>query len=159
MIVAESVTKSPIFSLFGESLQGVSTIRAYGDASRFMKQIFQHLDENNRPFFTLCVFFCAAVAFNAKLTRPPLLAGVVNRWLSFRVDTAAGLVSFIAALFVIFKRDMDAALAGFVMSFAMAFADRALWVTRLTSQLEMQANSIERVQECEYPVLTHASSH
>ncbi|GJN92324.1 hypothetical protein Rhopal_005354-T1 [Rhodotorula paludigena] len=122
----ESVTKSPIFSLFGESLQGVSTIRAYGDASRFMKQIFQHLDENNRPFFTLWV---------------------VNRWLSFRVDTAAGLVSFIAALFVILKRDMDAALAGFVMSFAMAFADRALWVTRLTSQLEMQANSIERVQE------------
>lgn len=75
-------------------------------------------------------------------------AGAVNRWLSFRVDTAAGAVSLIAALFVIFARNMDPALAGFVMSFAMAFADRALWTTRLWSQLEMQANSVERVQEC-----------
>ncbi|BGP50526.1 Transporter of the ATP-binding cassette (ABC) [Rhodotorula kratochvilovae] len=122
----ESVTRSPIFSVFGESLQGVATIRAYGDASRFMKQIFGLLDDNNRPFFTLWA---------------------VNRWLSFRVDTAAGAVSLIAALFVIFARKMDPALAGFVMSFAMAFADRALWTTRLWSQLEMQANSVERVQE------------
>lgn len=51
---AESVSKSPIFSSFGEALQGVATIRAYGDASRFMKHIFHLLDENNRPFFTLC---------------------------------------------------------------------------------------------------------
>ncbi|GAA5842131.1 hypothetical protein JCM9279_002796 [Rhodotorula babjevae] len=122
----ESVTRSPIFSVFGESLQGVATIRAYGDASRFMRKICALVDENNRPFFTLWA---------------------VNRWLSFRVDAAAGVVSLVAALFVIFARKMDPALAGFVMSFAMAFADRALWTTRMWSQLEMQANSIERVQE------------
>lgn len=51
---AESVSKSPIFSVFGEALQGVATIRAYGDASRFMTQIFSLLDANNRPFFNLC---------------------------------------------------------------------------------------------------------
>lgn len=50
----ESVSKSPIFSVFGEALQGVATIRAYGDASRFMTQIFSLLDANNRPFFNLC---------------------------------------------------------------------------------------------------------
>lgn len=51
---AESVSKSPIFSVFAEALQGVATIRAYGDASRFMTNIFGLLDDNNRPFFTLC---------------------------------------------------------------------------------------------------------
>ena len=50
---AESVTKSPIFGLFGETLNGVATIRAYGDAARFTKQLFYLVNYNNRPFFTL----------------------------------------------------------------------------------------------------------
>ena len=38
---SESVTKSPIFGLFGETLNGVATIRAYGDSARFTKQVFK----------------------------------------------------------------------------------------------------------------------
>ncbi|GAA5828043.1 hypothetical protein JCM11251_005706 [Rhodosporidiobolus azoricus] len=124
----ESTTKSPIFSLFGEALQGVSTIRAYGDASRFMKDIFRLLDENNRPFFTLWLG---------------------NRWLSVRVDTAGALVALLSALFIIFspQESMDAALAGFIMTFALAFNDRIIWLVRLSASAEVQMNSVERVQE------------
>lgn len=42
---------------------------------------------------------------------------------------------------------MDAARAGFLMSFALAWNDRLLWTVRLWGQVEVQANSIERVQE------------
>lgn len=49
----ESVTKSPIIGLFGETLHGVATIRAYGDSARFTKQAFSLLNDNNRPFFAL----------------------------------------------------------------------------------------------------------
>ncbi|GAA6046061.1 hypothetical protein NBRC10513_002062 [Rhodotorula toruloides] len=122
----ESVTRSPIFSVFGESLQGVSTIRAYGDASRFMRHIFRLLDENNRPFFTLWL---------------------ANRWLSLRTDVFGAIAALIAALFVIFARSMDAALAGFVLSFALMFQERLLWIVRLNAQIEVQANSVERIQE------------
>ncbi|BGP12105.1 Transporter of the ATP-binding cassette (ABC) [Rhodosporidiobolus nylandii] len=122
----ESVTKSPIFSLFGEALQGVSTIRAYGDASRFMQDIFHLLDENNRPFFTLWLG---------------------NRWLSVRVDTAGAFVALLSALFIIFSPSISPSLAGFIMSFALAFNDRIIWVVRLWAQVEVQANSVERVQE------------
>ncbi|GAA5893134.1 hypothetical protein JCM6882_003894 [Rhodosporidiobolus microsporus] len=124
----ESTTKSPIFSLFGEALQGVSTIRAYGDASRFMKDIFRLIDENNRPFFTLWLG---------------------NRWLSVRVDTAGALVALLSALFIIFapQESMDAALAGFIMTFALAFNDRIIWLVRLSAGMEVQLNSVERVQE------------
>lgn len=125
--LAESVTRSPIFSVFGETLQGVSTIRAYGDASRFMRHIFHLLDENNRPFFTLWL---------------------ANRWLSVRVDVFGAFAVLSAALFVIFATSMDAALAGFVLSFALTFSERMLWVVRLNAQIEVQANSVERVQEC-----------
>ncbi|GAA6015204.1 hypothetical protein JCM11491_000503 [Sporobolomyces phaffii] len=122
----ESVTKSPIFSLFGEALSGVATLRAYGDGSRFMEQIFSLLDTNNRPFFVLWG---------------------VNRWLSIRVDVYGALVALVSALFIIFAPRMNPALAGFIMSFALAFQDRILWLVRLFSSMEVNANSLERVQE------------
>ncbi|GAA5950453.1 hypothetical protein JCM3765_004553 [Sporobolomyces pararoseus] len=122
----ESVTKSPIFSLFGEALSGVSTIRAYGDGQRFMEQIFSLLDTNNRPFFVLWG---------------------VNRWLSVRVDVYGALVALLSALFIIFAPRMDPSLAGFIMSFALAFQERILWLVRLFSTMEVNANSLERVEE------------
>lgn len=104
---SESVTRSPMFSVFGEVLSGVASIRAFGDSARFTKQIFSLLNINNRPFFLLWQ---------------------TNRWLSVRVDIAGGFVSFSAACFVLYQRDMDAALAGFILSFAIAFNERILWL-------------------------------
>lgn len=77
---ADSTTKSPIFSVFGEVLNGVSTIRAYGDSTRFAKTLFHLLDRNNRPFFSLWQG---------------------NRWLSIRVDIAGAMVTLAATLFVL----------------------------------------------------------
>ena len=42
----EAVSKSPIFSHFGETLSGVSTIRAYDAQNRFTKLMQKHIDEN-----------------------------------------------------------------------------------------------------------------
>ncbi|KAL8281440.1 hypothetical protein RQP46_006124 [Phenoliferia psychrophenolica] len=122
----DSVSKSPIFGLFGESLNGVATIRAYGDSARFTKQVFSLININNRPFFALWQ---------------------ANRWLSVRVDIAGAAVSLAAAVFVLSDKNMDAALAGFVMSFAIAFNERILWVVRLWSVVEINFNSVERVRE------------
>jgi ABC-type multidrug transport system fused ATPase/permease subunit len=97
---SDSVTKSPIFSVFGEVLAGVSTIRAFGDSTRFAKTLFALLDRNNRAFF-------------------PLWQS--NRWLSVRVDIAGAMVTLAASLFVLASANMDAALAGFIVSFAIAF--------------------------------------
>ncbi|KAM0753978.1 hypothetical protein T439DRAFT_342117 [Meredithblackwellia eburnea MCA 4105] len=123
---SESVTRSPIFGLVGETLSGVATIRAYGDPARFTKNIFRMLDINNRPFFTLWQG---------------------NRWLSVRVDIAGAFVSLAAAVFVLSANRMDAALGGFVISFAIAFNERILWLVRLWSQVEINFNSVERVRE------------
>ncbi|POY72105.1 hypothetical protein BMF94_4837 [Rhodotorula taiwanensis] len=123
----ESIAKSPIFSVFGESLHGVATIRAYGDASRFMKQIFELLDDNNRPFF--------------------LYAGLAQRWLSFRVDFFGGAVALLATIFIIYSPAIDAARAGFILSFALSLQEKLLWVVRLSADLEVEANSVERVHE------------
>jgi ATP-binding cassette subfamily C (CFTR/MRP) protein 1 len=42
----ESVSRSPIYSLFGESLNGINTIRAFKAQPRFIDQMLNYLDEN-----------------------------------------------------------------------------------------------------------------
>lgn len=43
----ESITNSPILSHFAETIQGVATIRAYNQESRFMEILFKRLEANN----------------------------------------------------------------------------------------------------------------
>ena len=46
-----SVTRSPIFSHFGETLTGISSIRAYKVQNRFIESIERIVDENNQFFY------------------------------------------------------------------------------------------------------------
>jgi len=47
----ESVTRSPIFSHFGETVQGASTIRAHGHQDRFILESERRLDENQICYY------------------------------------------------------------------------------------------------------------
>lgn len=123
----DSVTKSPIYQHFGETLVGISTIRAYGDQKRFIRENMARIDSNSRPFFYLWS---------------------TNRWLSIRTDIGSGLVSFGAAAFVLLSLGkIDSGLAGLSLSYALTFNDNILWVVRLYAQMEMNMNSVERMQE------------
>ncbi|KAJ1932872.1 hypothetical protein EC988_009310, partial [Linderina pennispora] len=118
----ESVTKSPIYTQFGETLNGVSTIRAYGQEKRFMRSNYAKIDDNIRPF----IYMWGA-----------------NRWLSIRVDLAGALVSFLAGLFALLATGrMDAGLAGLSLSYALNFTEHILWVVRFYSYNEMNLNSV-----------------
>jgi ABC-type multidrug transport system fused ATPase/permease subunit len=122
----ESVTRSPVFTLVGEVLSGSVVIRAYGDASRFTRHCLRLIDKTNRPFYML---WCE------------------NRWLSVRVDCLATITSFIVAIFLVYAEHIDAALAGFILSFTIQLVNAVLWVMRMYTQLEINANSVERVDE------------
>ncbi|OLL23812.1 ATP-dependent bile acid permease [Neolecta irregularis DAH-3] len=123
----ESVSRSPIYQHFGETLVGVSTIRAYGDSRRFIKDNLSKIDANNRPFIYL--WAC-------------------NRWLSIRVDIAGAFVCFFSAMFVLLNSDrLDAGLAGLSLTYAITFTDHVLWVVRLYAANEMNFNSVERIRE------------
>lgn len=123
----DSLTRSPIYTSFGEMLNGVTTVRAYADERRFMVDNLKRTDTHNRPFFYLWV---------------------ANRWLSIRIDFAGALVSFLTALFIMLNRDhIDAGLAGLSLGYALTFSEFILWVVRLSSVCEMNMNSVERIQE------------
>jgi ABC-type multidrug transport system fused ATPase/permease subunit len=123
----ESVERSPLFQQFGETLSGVTTIRAYSDERRFVRDNLARINKQLRPF----IYLWAA-----------------NRWLSFRTDLLGDFVAFFAGVFVIFSLGkIDAGSAGISLSYAVGFAENILWLVRLYSMNEQNMNSVERIKE------------
>ncbi|KAJ1329797.1 ATP-binding cassette subfamily C (CFTR/MRP) member 1 [Microdochium nivale] len=125
----ESINRSPLFQQFGETLSGVTTIRAYGDERRFIRENLAKVNKQARPF----IFLWAA-----------------NRWLAFRMDLLGDFVAFFAGVFVIFSFDagrITASDAGLSLSYAIGFAENVLWLIRLYAMNEQNMNSVERIKE------------
>nr|CAG8493920.1 735_t:CDS:10 [Entrophospora candida] len=123
----DSVTKSPLYSHFGETLLGITTIRAFGAKKKFMIDMLTKIDNNHRPFYLM---WC------------------VNRWLSIRFNVIGSFLSFLAGLFVLLNIDhIDAGLAGLSLSFAMTFSKQIMWSVRKYTALEMSLNAVERIDE------------
>ncbi|KAG1239605.1 hypothetical protein G6F68_018472 [Rhizopus microsporus] len=47
----DSVSRSPLFSHFTETIVGVATIRAFGVTRQFLQQMLTYIDANARPFY------------------------------------------------------------------------------------------------------------
>ncbi|KAI1438277.1 multidrug resistance-associated protein [Xylaria sp. CBS 124048] len=123
----ESVNRSPLFQQFGETLSGVTTIRAYGDERRFVRDNLSRINKQSRPF----IFLWAA-----------------NRWLALRTDAIGDLVAFFAGVFVILSLGkIDPGSAGLSLSYAIGFSENILWLIRLYAMNEQNMNSVERIKE------------
>jgi ABC-type multidrug transport system fused ATPase/permease subunit len=123
----ESIQRSPLYQQFGETLSGMTTIRAYGHERRFIRENMTRVNTHNRPF----IFLWAA-----------------NRWLAFRVDVVGALVAFFAGVFVVISvGHIDAGAAGLAMTYAVTFTENVLWFVRLYASNEQNMNSIERIKE------------
>lgn len=112
----EAITRSPVYSLVGESLMGVTSIRAYSDSSRFTSKLFNLIDDTNRPFFVLWL---------------------TNRWLSIRSDLGGACFALVTACFIVASPGVSASLAGFAltcrfMSFTSFIPTFVLRISRLT---------------------------
>lgn len=123
----ESVQRSPLFQQFGETLNGITTIRAYGDEKRFVRDNMLRINTHSRPF----IYLWAA-----------------NRWLAFRIDLVGDLVAFFAGAFIVSSiGTIDAGSAGLSLSYAISFTENVLWMVRLYSMNEQNMNSVERIKE------------
>ncbi|CAG8523564.1 1809_t:CDS:10, partial [Dentiscutata erythropus] len=122
-----SVSRSPLYSHFTETLIGITTIRAFGESKRFMQDMLLKIDNNSRPFFYM---------------------RLINRWLSFRFNITSSFASFLAGFFILWNIDqIDAGLAGLSLSFAMHFTKQIMWTVRKYTSLEMSLNAVERISE------------
>ncbi|XP_011343424.1 multidrug resistance-associated protein 1 isoform X3 [Ooceraea biroi] len=123
----ESVSRSPIYSHFSESVTGAQIIRAYGVQEQFI-----HESESRVDFNQVCYY-------------PSIIA---NRWLAVRLEMVGNLIIFFAALFAVLGRDtMSSGLVGLSVSYALQITQTLNWLVRMTSDVETNIVAVERIKE------------
>ncbi|KAL3103423.1 hypothetical protein niasHS_002609 [Heterodera schachtii] len=125
----ESVSRSPIYSHFQESVQGASSIRAYNAIDRFLR------DSQHRVDYNLIAYYASIIA---------------NRWLAIRLELVGNSIVFFSALFAVLFRDSDhltAGLVGLSISYALGVTQTLNWVVRMASDVETNIVSVERIKE------------
>uniref|UniRef100_A0A3Q2ZRI0 ATP binding cassette subfamily C member 3 n=1 Tax=Kryptolebias marmoratus TaxID=37003 RepID=A0A3Q2ZRI0_KRYMA len=123
----ESVSRSPIYSHFSETITGSSVIRAYGRHTAFVLMSDIKVDENQKSYYP----------------------GIVsNRWLGVRIEFIGNCLVLFAALFaVIGKKSLNPGLVGLSVSYALQVTMSLNWMVRMTSDLENNIVAVERVKE------------
>lgn len=121
----ESVSKSPIFEQFGSVLAGIGTIRAFGKAHEYEARMYGRIDTFSRAFWHTWIF---------------------NRWMGLHIAFVGAIFALIVASFVA-SASVDAATAGFVMSFSLQYTGTIISLLRNYANLEMIMNAAERIVE------------
>ncbi|WVO13896.1 hypothetical protein L204_101520 [Cryptococcus depauperatus] len=122
----DSITQSPLYSLFGETISGIAVLRAFGASTLALKNMMRLADTN-------------LLAFAWSWT--------VNRWLSARFNLLSAVMIGLTGVAVLIAPNVDAAMAGFALAFAGTLCQDLLQVVRSFVQLEQSMVAIERLKE------------
>nr|XP_018259698.1 ATP-binding cassette transporter [Kwoniella dejecticola CBS 10117]OBR81856.1 ATP-binding cassette transporter [Kwoniella dejecticola CBS 10117] len=121
----EATVSMIMVSGFAELLDGVISVRAFSVEARFMTQLCEQVDKTHQAFYYYWM---------------------MNRWLLLRFDVLGAISVFLTTLFAL-SGAVPAGSAGMAIVSAQSFVSACYWVSRFWGQLEMDFNSVERVQE------------
>ncbi|XP_052070019.1 multidrug resistance-associated protein 1-like isoform X2 [Mytilus californianus] len=122
-----SAARSPIFSHFGETISGCSTIRAFQQEERFMIESARRFDVLN--------------------TRRSL-ARSVEKWLHIRLDWLGSIIVLCVCLLVVVnKDDISPGIVGLAITYALNVTNCIEWLVKLTTNAETNIISLERIKE------------
>ncbi|KRY33393.1 Multidrug resistance-associated protein 1, partial [Trichinella spiralis] len=124
----ESVTRSPVYSHFQESLTGAAVIRAFQVQERFILESERRLDENQTSFYQ---------------------NEVSNRWLAVRLELIGNFLVLMAAIFAVISREdkISAGIVGLSVSYALQITQSMNYAVRMTGDLETNIVAVERTNE------------
>ncbi|XP_051918403.1 ATP-binding cassette sub-family C member 12 isoform X2 [Hippocampus zosterae] len=124
----ENISRSPCICLTTSTLQGLSTIHAY-DMKDSHIQLFMSLNDINSNYYLL---------FNAG-----------TRWLSYRLNLMAVLMTFFVALIVVLisNEHISPSLKGLALSYTIQLTGVLQYMVRQATEVEARFNSVERLQE------------
>ncbi|XP_005872114.1 PREDICTED: multidrug resistance-associated protein 1 [Myotis brandtii] len=123
----ESVSRSPVYSHFNETLLGVSVIRAFAEQERFICQSDLKVDENQKAYY------------------PSIVA---NRWLAVRLECVGNCIVLFATLFAVISRNsLSAGLVGLSISYSLQVTTYLNWLVRMSSEMETNIVAVERLKE------------
>uniref|UniRef100_A0A7N8WY80 Multidrug resistance-associated protein 1 n=1 Tax=Mastacembelus armatus TaxID=205130 RepID=A0A7N8WY80_9TELE len=123
----ESVSRSPIYTHFNETLLGTSVIRAFGEQERFIHESDQRVDHNQKAYY------------------PSIVA---NRWLAIRLEFVGNCIVSFAALFAVIAREsLSPGIVGLSISYALQLTTSLTWLVRMSSDLETNIVAVEKLKE------------
>ncbi|KAB8296761.1 hypothetical protein EYC80_002178 [Monilinia laxa] len=122
----EATAQSPVFEHYGSTLTGIITIRAFRKTDEYLTLMHDRLDEYARATWNLWL---------------------TQRWMSFRMSAIGAGFAFAVASVVAARPQIDAALAGFALSFSLKYSEAVVEMIRRYSAIELDMNSTERVVE------------
>lgn len=125
----EASLRSVMFAKFGESVTGVSTIRAYGAQARAVQRVHDAIDDmDSAHFLTLSN----------------------QRWVTSRLDlVAASVVAIVGLLVVLLRTSVEPSVSGLVLSYVLSITQMMQLVVRSLSEVENAMVSTERLHEYE----------
>ena len=123
----ESKSYSPIFSSFGELMDGIVTVRAFSAEDRFRDLMFQKIDASSNLWYQYWM---------------------TGRWLQIRFDFLSGLAVLITNILAITATlPGSAGWAALCITSASSLTNNIYWACRSWTQLELDLNSVERIAQ------------
>jgi ATP-binding cassette subfamily C (CFTR/MRP) protein 1 len=98
----ESVSRSPIYTHFGETLTGATTIRAYDRIGDFVTENEGRIDRNQLCYYPRFVLAKAQIQCVRLLIYSPSF--VASRWLSVRLEFVGNIIIAAASLLAVLGR-------------------------------------------------------
>ncbi|KAF9481121.1 multidrug resistance-associated ABC transporter [Pholiota conissans] len=121
-----SNARSPLLAHFSAAIAGIVSVRAYGAEIAFKKESLKRIDHYVR---------IARISYN------------LNRWIGIRIDFLGAFFTISLASYLVYGgRPLGAANTGFTLNMCLNFSTMILWWVRIFNDLEVQANSLERIQ-------------
>jgi len=133
----DSVSRSPVYSLFGETLDGVTTIRAFKASGRLQNKMLRLLNTQQKAYF---------LTFSAQC------------WLAVRLEMVGTFIIFLAAFCAVLEHskyggdETFAGAAGLSISFALSVTQSLNWSVRMSSDLEANMVAVERIEQFKHIV-------
>uniref|UniRef100_A0A8C0DCH5 ATP binding cassette subfamily C member 8 n=1 Tax=Balaenoptera musculus TaxID=9771 RepID=A0A8C0DCH5_BALMU len=123
----DDTTQLPLLSHFAETVEGLTTIRAFRYEARFQQKLLEYTDSNN----IASLFLTAA-----------------NRWLEVRMEYIGACVVLIAAVTSIsnsLHRELSAGLVGLGLTYALMVSNYLNWMVRNLADMELQMGAVKRI--------------
>ena len=126
----DSISRSPIYANFGETLDGTSVIRAYQAEKQFIQKNYDLLDRNQRAYFIISSSNC---------------------WLGIRLEFAGTIIIGATALLSVIQKpsatELFISMAALAISYSLDTTQDLNWVVRMVTDMETQIVSVERIEE------------
>merc|ERR1719401_798287 len=128
----DSINRSPIYALQGETLDGVLTIRAFDAQETLNNRMLAMLDTQQTAYYLTFSTQC---------------------WLAIRLEFAGALIVMCACLVAVLGHKAKggdenfAGLAGLSISYALSITQSLAWTVRMASDVEGNMVAVERIQQ------------